>query len=65
MKSTGHSNSLYFKILFVISLAVLLLIAALTFKHFESISKSTNELMHTHIVNFKLEKKLQKFILQS
>ena len=55
MKNTGHNNSLYFKILFVISLAVLLLISALTFKHFESINKSTDEVMHTHIVNLKLE----------
>ena len=55
MKNKGHSNSLYFKILFVISLAILLLISALTFKHFESISKSTDEMMHTHVVNLKLE----------
>ena len=55
MKNTGHNNSLYFKILFVISLAVLLLISALTFKHFESSNKSTDKVMHTHIVNLKLE----------
>ena len=55
MKNKGHSNSLYFKILFVISLAILLLISALTFKHFETISKSTDEVMHTHVVNLKLE----------
>ena len=55
MKNKGHNNSLYFKILFVVSLAVLLLIAALTFKHFETINKSTEEVMHTHLVNLKLE----------
>lgn len=55
MKSKGHSNSLYFKILFVISLAILLLISALTYKHFQGISESTDEVMHTHIINLKLE----------
>ena len=55
MKTKGHNNSLYFKILFVISLAILLLIAALTFKHFDNIRKSTDELMHTHVINLKLE----------
>ena len=55
MKTKGHTNSPYFEILFVISLAILLLISALTFKHFESVSKSTDEVMHTYAVNLKLE----------
>lgn len=55
MNNKGHNNSLYFKILFVVSLAILLLIAALTFKHFETINKSTEEVMHTQLVNLKLE----------
>ena len=55
METKGHNNSLYFKILFVISLAILLLISALTFKHFENISDSTDMVMHTYNVNLKLE----------
>ena len=58
MKTKGHNNSLYFKILFVISLGILLFISAITFKHISTISKSTDLVVRTHIVNLKLEQLL-------
>ena len=55
MKTKGHTNSLYFKILFVLSLGILLFISAVTFKHINTISESTDLVVHTHVVNLKLE----------
>ena len=55
METKGHNNSLYFKILFVISLGILLFISAVTFKHINTISESTDLVVHTHVVNLKLE----------
>lgn len=58
MKTKGHNNSLYFKILFVLSLGILLFISAVTFKHINTISKSTDLVVQTHMVNLKLEQLL-------
>ena len=55
METKGHNNSLYYKVLFVISLGVLLFISAVTFKHINTISESTDLVVRTHIVNLKLE----------
>ncbi len=58
MKTKGHNNSLYFKILFVISLGILLFIAAITYKHINTISESTDLIVKTQTVNLKLEQLL-------
>ena len=50
-----HKSSLYHKIIFTISLFVILFIGAITFKHINNISDSSKLLMHTYEVNLELE----------
>lgn len=55
MKNYRHKNSIYHKIIFVISLFILFFIGILTVKHINNISKSTKLLMHSYEVNLELE----------
>lgn len=55
MKHTRNKNSIYHKIIFIISLLILFLIGVLTVKHINNISKSTKLLMHSYEVNLELE----------
>ncbi|WP_438966625.1 PAS domain-containing protein [Flavobacterium sp.] len=50
-----YKSSVYHKIIFTISLFVLLFIGAITFKHINNISDSSNLLIHTYEVNLELE----------
>lgn len=50
-----HKSSLFHKIIFTISLFVLLFIGAITFKHINNISDSSKLLLHTYEVNLELE----------
>ena len=50
-----HKSSLYHKIIFTISLFVILFIGAITFKHINNISDSSKLLIHTYDVNLELE----------
>ncbi len=56
MKKNPLKSSLFFKILFVISISILLFVGALNYKHNLSISKSTELVVHTYKVNLELEK---------
>jgi len=55
MKENKHKSSVFHKIIFTISLFVLLFIGAITFKHINNISDSSKLLMHTYEVNLELE----------
>jgi signal transduction histidine kinase/CHASE3 domain sensor protein len=55
MKNYRHKNSIYHKIIFIISLSILFFIGVLTVKHINNISKSTKLLMHSYEVNLELE----------
>lgn len=55
MKENKHKSSIFHKIIFTISLFVLLFIGAITFKHINNISDSSKLLMHTYEVNLELE----------
>lgn len=55
MKENKHKSSIFHKIIFTISLFVLLFIGAITFKHINNISNSSKLLMHTYEVNLELE----------
>lgn len=51
-----YKSSVLHKIIFTISLFVILFIGAITFKHINNVSDSTKLLMHTYEVNLKLER---------
>ena len=51
-----HKSSLLHKIIFTISLFVILFIGAITFKHINNISNSSKLVMHTYEVNLELER---------
>lgn len=55
MRANGHKSSIYHKIIFIISLLILLFIGILTVKHIKNISNATKLLMHTYEVNLELE----------
>jgi len=55
MKYNRQKSSVYHKIIFTISLFILLFISVLTVKHINNISNSTKLLMHTYEVNLELE----------
>lgn len=51
-----HKSSLLHKIIFTISLFVILFIGAITFKHINNISNTSKLVMHTYEVNLELER---------
>lgn len=55
MKNIKYKSSIYHKIIFAISLMVLLFIGVITIKHIKNISDSSKLLMHTYEVNLELE----------
>ncbi|WP_220761737.1 PAS domain-containing protein [Flavobacterium sp. UMI-01] len=55
MKDNKYKSSIYHKIIFAISLIVLLFIGVITVKHINNISDSSRLLMHTYEVNLELE----------
>ncbi|CAM3601780.1 PAS domain-containing protein [Flavobacterium gelidilacus] len=55
LKDIKHKSSVFHKIIFTISLFVILFIGAITFKHINNISDSSKLLMHTYEVNLELE----------
>ncbi len=55
LKDIKHKSSIFHKIIFTISLFVILFIGAITFKHINNISDSSKLLMHTYEVNLELE----------
>lgn len=55
MKYYKHQSSIYHKIIFTISLFIILFISVITIKHINNISNSTKLLMHTYEVNLELE----------
>ncbi|WP_366183944.1 PAS domain-containing protein [Flavobacterium ovatum] len=55
MKNNKYKSSVYHKIIFAISLTVLLFIGVITVKHIKNISDSSKLLMHTYEVNLELE----------
>ncbi|MCG9790961.1 PAS domain-containing protein [Flavobacterium algicola] len=55
MKNNRYKSSVYHKIIFAVSLTVLLFIAVITVKHIKNISDSSKLLMHTYEVNLELE----------
>ncbi|WP_338375142.1 PAS domain-containing protein [uncultured Flavobacterium sp.] len=64
LKDIKHKSSLLHKIIFTISLFVILFLGAITFKHINNISNSSKLLMHTYEVNLELER-LFSFIKDS
>lgn len=56
MKKNPFKSSLLFKILFVLSISILLFVGALNYKHNKNISDSTEMVVHTYKVNLELEK---------
>ena len=56
MKKNPFKSSLFFKILFVLSISILLFVGALNYKHNKNISNSTERVVHTYKVNLELEK---------
>ena len=55
MKTKFFNNPLLYKILFVLSLAILLFISSIAYKHIKNVSASSNLVVHTYKVNLKLE----------
>ena len=56
MKKNAVNNPNLFKVLFVLSAAVLLFIASLNFKHNQTIEQAAEKVIHAHKINFELEK---------
>ena len=56
MKKNPFKSSLFFKILFVLSISILLFVGALNYNHNKNISNSTERVVHTYKVNLELEK---------
>jgi CHASE3 domain sensor protein len=55
IKDIKHKSSVLHKIIFTISLFVILFIGAITFKHVNNISDSSKLVMHTYEVKLELE----------
>ena len=55
MKFKFLNSSLFYKILFVLSLSVLLFISAITYKHIKNLSNSTNSVVHSYKITIQLE----------
>ncbi|TDD96136.1 CHASE3 domain-containing protein [Flavobacterium cellulosilyticum] len=55
MKNLKLKSTFYHKIIFAISLLILLVVGVITIKHINSISASSKLLMHTYEVNLELE----------
>lgn len=55
MKELKHKSSIYHKIIFAISLLILLFIGVITVKHINNINDSSKLLIHTYEVNLELE----------
>ena len=53
-KDIKHKSSLFHKIIFTISLFVILFIGAITFKHINNISESSKLVMHTYEVKSRI-----------
>ncbi len=53
---TFYKSSVFLKIVFVLSIAIIFFISAVTYKHITEISKTTVKLSHTYNVTLKLEK---------
>lgn len=64
MQSKKHKSSIFHKVIFTISLFVLLFIGAITFRHINNFSESSKLVMHTYEVNLELER-LFSFIKDS
>ena len=56
MKDNRYKSSIYHKIIFTISLFILIFIGTITIKHIENISESSKLLIHTYEVNLELER---------
>lgn len=55
MKLNFLNSSLFYKILFVLSLSVLLFISSITYKHINNLSNSTNSVVHSYKISLELE----------
>ena len=55
MKLKFIHSSLFYKILFVLSLAVLIFISSVTYKHIKNLSSSTNSVIHSYKISLELE----------
>lgn len=55
MKLNFIHSSLFYKILFVLSLSVLIFISSVTYKHIKNLSDSTNAVIHSYQVSLELE----------
>ena len=55
MKLKFIQSSLFYKILFVLSLSVLLFISSITYKHINNLSNSTNSVVHSYKISLELE----------
>lgn len=55
MKLNFIHSSLFYKILFVLSLSVLIFISSVTYKHVKTLSNSTNSVIHSYQVSLELE----------
>lgn len=56
MKDNRYKSSIYHKIIFTISLLILIFIGTITIKHIANISQSSKILIHTYEVNLELER---------
>ena len=48
-------SSIFYKILFVISLSILLFMSSITYKHLNNLSKSTDDVVHSYKITLELE----------
>lgn len=55
MKLNFIHSSLFYKILFVLSLSVLIFISSVTYKHIKTLNKSTNSVIHSYQISIELE----------
>ncbi|NHN26902.1 PAS domain-containing protein [Flavobacterium jejuense] len=56
MRKNKFKSSKFHKIIFTISLFVVLFIGAITYKHIDDVSTSSKQIMHTYEVNLELER---------
>ena len=56
MKPTYFTNPILYKVIFVLSVSVLLLVASLNYQHNLKIAGSSEKVLHIHKVKFELEK---------
>ncbi len=55
MKDNKYKTSSFHKIIFTVSLFIVLFIGAITYKHIENVSSSSKMIIHTYEVNLELE----------